>query len=139
MFLKGQKVLILVNMYKIFQRITNRRLKVLITRGPERLPKSVKGRDLNFKKALAAKKFPAAKEAVIKGSRRAKEGVFSLTKLELVYFKFNLERFLRKSLSFSVNIRLKNIFSLKKKTKLARKINSLLTLCRKVYKTSSRF
>jgi hypothetical protein len=106
----------------------------------QRLVEVVKDRRYNFKRALAAKKFPPAKEALIQGSVfRPGRGVFSLTKLQLVYFNFSLERFLAKSLVFSVSVRLKNIFSLKKKIRLAKKINNLLSLCRKVYKISSRF
>lgn len=139
-FLKGQKVLILVNVYRIFRRITNRSLKATNTTGPERVAKTLKGRSLNFKRALGAKKFPPAKEVLVKKSVfRPRKGVFSLTRLQLNYFNFSLERFLGKWLVFPCSIRIKNIFSLKKKLRLAKKINNLLSLCRKVYKISSRF
>jgi hypothetical protein len=93
-----------------------------------------------YRSALSAKKFPR-KDAGAKHNQQGRaSSPFSLGRVNLAAFNLNVERFLSKLLSFPVEIRLKNVFSLKKKHILSRKNTiSALTICRIIYKKTQTF
>jgi len=100
-----------------------------------------------FKRFFLAKRFPVSdfwvrKQKLLASQKLQKErGWFPLGQVKLTAFSFTLERFLSKLLLFPVEIRLKNIFSLKKKQVFNRNgiTISLLNLSRIIYKKTKSF
>jgi hypothetical protein len=71
---------------------------------------------------------------------RESKGLFSVNQINLLFFNFSLERFLVKVLLFPVEVKLRNVFSLKKKRVLNKKTAiSVLSLCRLIYKKAKTF
>jgi hypothetical protein len=78
------------------------------------------------------------KQAVLSG--RASKGMFKVNWLNLRQLNLCVERFLSKVLFFSVELRLKNVFSRTKKDALIQKKSvSLLGLCKMLYKKTKNF
>jgi hypothetical protein len=81
---------------------------------------------------LLKKKFLALRSTRVEALER---GFFPLKVLRQKGLNLKLERFLSNTLQFPVEICLKNVFSLKKK----KKGNSVVRLCRAVYKKTKNF
>jgi hypothetical protein len=96
-----------------------------------------------FKLFLATKKYPRKIPGRLLRGRdlglRPRRGMFSLSRIKLISFNFSLEKFLLHLLPFPVEVRLKNIFSLKNKVSTSRAPLSLLSLCRAVYQKTKNF
>lgn len=150
-FLKGQKTLILVNVYKTVRRLINS------DRGPGK-PRKTAGRGFPSTKVIKlktrlrrsrklkyflSKKFYPTSRMVppVWGSLRLRKGLFRANWADLILVGTLTERFLEKQLFFPVEVRLKNIFSLKKGYPIIsiKKPISLLSLCRVVYKKAKTF
>ena len=154
-FLRGQKALVLVNVYKVIQPITNsnRRAsgpfikkvspgkfvrKALVLSYPVDYEKKK-----IFKQFFLAKRYPVGD--VWADLRRASQkklhaGGFPLKRINLLSSGFSLERFLSKLLLSPVEVRLKNVFSSKKKQALSYKSSiSPLSLSRVIYKKTRNF
>jgi hypothetical protein len=160
LFLRGQKILVLVNTYRLIKRITNsnrrtavpfktnRRTAVLKTNRrtgiafnptKKRLVTALKRRHKKclFKQVLSSKIFSAIRQ---KSPALREQGLFSAQRVNFLAFNLKLEQFLAKSLSFPVEIRLKSIFSLQKTRVLKPKRPvTVLSLCRTIYKKTKNF
>ena len=152
-FLQGQKVLILVNAYKLVVPVVrnNRRpvaIKKAFTGRQARRPLFLKVRRSSkrrgsFKRALSAKQFAEKGVRPAQGrvqQPRPRRGLFTVNKEALILFSFHLERVLVGLVRCPVELRLKNVFSLKKARGPAKKAPlSILNLCRGVYKKVNSF
>jgi hypothetical protein len=145
-FLPGQKSLILVNCYKIIKRITNSNRRGPLKKDPGKDRTAVEPSRLKsnrrgtFNRFLVTKPYRKNNFGTKQKQRpRLSKGSFSLSRLGLVFFNFRLERFLVRLLRFPVQVRLKNIFSLKNKNVLLQKRVSVLILCRAIYKKAKVF
>ena len=97
-----------------------------------------------FNGALAAKQFAVKGTCPEQGrlqKPRPRRGLFTVNKEALTLFSFHLERVLAGLACYPVELRLKNVFSLKKTRRvLSRKpALSILNLCRGVYKKANSF
>lgn len=102
----------------------------------------IRKNESNFTKFLSLKELPLSKTPSDPQLKplRTRKGLFSINSTRLTFFNFSLERFLNKTLTYPVEVRLKNIFSFKKKYTVRRKINnSPLKLSREVYNETKRF
>jgi hypothetical protein len=147
-FLRGQKILVLVNTYQLIKRITNSNRRALVpfnarpTRkfGGARVSKVPRYKKSLFKRALLSKRFLAVFKQKLKAVPRQSKGLFSVNRTGFLFFNLKLEQFLAKLVSFPVEIRLKSIFSLKKGRVLKKKRPfSVLSLCRTIYKKTKNF
>jgi hypothetical protein len=151
LFLRGQKILVLVNTYRLIKRITNsnrrsavpfktnRRTGIAFNPIKKRLVTALKRRHQKclFKQVLSSKFFSAIRQ---KAPALRERGLFSTQRVNFLAFNLKLEQFLAKSLSFPVEIRLKSIFSLKKTRVLKQKRPvTVLSLCRTIYKKTKNF
>jgi hypothetical protein len=153
-FLKCQKILILVNTYKIInifqdfkKQLTAPKLpfsrKKVLSQPILKIHRYTKNKSI-FKVFLAKKKYlvkiPGRVLRDWDSGLRPRKGMFSVSRVGFVSFNFMLERFLLKALLFPVELRLKNVFSLKKKyTGIKKSPLTLLNLCRAVYKKTRNF
>jgi hypothetical protein len=133
-FLRGQKVLILANIYKM-----QRRLGVSGRKGLGSLEKPKKSfrarktkKKKTFKHFLLAKRFPWKSVAADKQKGR----IFKKSGFALCFVNYRVERYLERLLLFPVEIKLKNVFGLKKKRVSSIRVESL---CRLIYKKSKTF
>jgi hypothetical protein len=135
-FLRGQKVFILANIYKVQKRVTASARKGSGVRG--RPIKSFRVKRVRkksaFKSFLLSKRYPL--KVVV--SRDRKKGIFKTNGLALTFINFRVERCLERLLLSPVEIKLKNIFSLKKKQVRSRTLR-VVSLCRLVYKKTKSF
>ena len=153
-FLKGQKALILVNTYSLINRFQDFKKQLTAPKKPfSRNLRSTKPTlevrfnrraKSKFRVFLATKKYPLKTPGRLVRGRdlglRPRKGMFSMTRLKLISFNWSLERFLSHLLPFSIEVRLKNIFSLKKNVTCTQKSPvSLLGLCRAIYKRTKNF
>jgi hypothetical protein len=126
---------VLVNTYRLLQRVSNAYRRPKNLRGFSKkvrvLPR-LRRKKAQFFQYLLKKKFLAPRFISVEALER---GFFPLKVLRQKGLNLKLERFLSNTLQFPVEIRLKNVFSLKKK----KKGNSVITLCRAVYKTTKNF
>lgn len=136
-FLRGQKVLVLANVYRVQKRLNSsiRKSGVGGIREKQKvsfLVKKSRKKDM-FGQFLLAKRYPVKEVSSTHGN---KKGMFKMQGLDLTFVNFKTERCLERLLLFPVEVKLKNIFSLKKKR--ATPI-SLVSLCRVVYKKTKLF
>jgi hypothetical protein len=148
-FLRGQKTLVLVNTYKVVKRLTDSSRKKGLGGGKYGKGfKKVKfeGRawlknKSPFKKFLLSKRYPTRwVEQQLRGRLRLRKGLFRGNRTRLTVTNLKLERFLVKLLAFPIEIRLKNVFSYKKKNSLVTKKSiSILNICQIIYKKVKNF
>ena len=109
-------------------------------RTPPKLP--LKSLVLNkkemFKRFVLKKKFPKKPPRLTERDLGTHQGWFSQKKVTRSRTNFELARFFSRVLPFPVEVRLKNIFSLKAKQGFCFKSN-LLMLSRKIYKNAGHF
>jgi hypothetical protein len=147
-FLKGQKTLVLVNTYKIVNRLTGPRRKQSLEGkyGAGFRKVKLEGRawlknKSSFKKFLLSKRYLTRRlEQRSRGRSRVRKGLFRGNRARLTVTNLQLERFVVKLLAFPVEIRLKNIFSYKKKSaRVTKKPISILNICQIIYKKVKNF
>jgi hypothetical protein len=134
LFLRGQKVLVLANIYKVQVPVLSSARKK-----PSERKRSVKSFQLKslqkksiFKSFLLAKSYP--QKVIV--FRERKRGLFKASAFALRFISFSAERFLEKLLLSPVEVKLKNIFGLKKERV---KTSQIVGLCRRVYKRTKSF
>jgi hypothetical protein len=157
-FLKKNKILVLVNIYKLTKVISNsnkRSSGPVVARGskfnrvktrPKVLQKTNKQINMAGKvQTLISTKLFSKKKKVKSQLRTEKaeeesflvKSLFSTSKLKLRFFSFQVERFLSKILGFSTEVRLKNIFNFKAQPQHVGL--DVLTLSKLVYKKAKTF
>jgi hypothetical protein len=133
-FLRGQKVLVLANIYKMQRRLNvsgRKRLAVLDKPKKSFLVKKTKKTKMS-EHFLLSKRYRIRRTPTDKQKR----GLFKSIGFTLCSVNYRVERYLERLLLFPVEIKLKNIFSLKKKQVPSMRVESL---CRLIYKESKRF
>ena len=165
-FLKGNKALILVNVYKIIKAISksNRRAAQNFTKTPrfgfrnkpqarvivpkKKFPRKTDSHESTdvLKTRNSAKKYPKKPQTHRQDINNAENRVFirkiifSTGWLKLRFYSFLLKRALSKILPFPIDVRLKNIFNFKAKRSLQpRNPTSLILLSKAVYKKAKSF
>jgi hypothetical protein len=161
-FLRGQKILVLVNTYRLIRRVSNSNERFGVPFTPNRrqaVPFKPNRRQAAFKptgkrsprvlkigrrkkclfKRVSLSKFfrrvPKRRLPVVRDKR-----LFSFRRISFVSFNIKLEQFLAKLLSFPVEIRLKSIFSLKKiRVSKQKRPVTVLGLCRSIYRKTKNF
>jgi hypothetical protein len=150
-FLRGQKILILVNTYRLIKRITNSNRRTLVpfnsrptgkfsrARGVVKFS-SARHKKTLFKRVLLSKIFPSIYKQKLRAVPTGGKGLFSVNRINFLSFNLKLEQFLAKLVCFPIEVRLKSIFSLKTPRVLKQKRSvSVLSLCRIIYKKTKNF